>query len=53
MKDEGVTKSVRSWYEVACRSKRVPLAGYFVPGRDGMGVWPNSKIVRSAQATFR
>ena len=28
------------------RSEGFPLAAYFVPGRDGMGVWPNSKIVR-------
>ncbi len=27
-----------------CRSEGFPLTGYFVPGRDEIGVWPNSKI---------
>ena len=32
------------------RSEGFPLAAYLVPGRDGMGVWPNSEIVRRAAA---
>ena len=34
-----------------CRSEGFPRAAYFVPGRDGMGVWPVSKIVRPAVAS--
>ena len=30
------------------RSEGFARAAYFVPGRDGMGVWPNSEIVPSA-----
>ncbi len=33
------------------RSEGFPLAAYLVPGRDGMGVWPNSEIVRAADAS--
>ena len=31
-----------------CRSEGFPLAAYLIPGRDGMGAWPNSKIVPDA-----
>ena len=34
------------------RSEGFPLAAYLVPGRDGMGVWPTSKIVRPAAASM-
>ena len=33
------------------RSEGFPLAAYLVPGRDGMGAWPNSKIVQEADAS--
>ena len=32
------------------RSEGFPRTAYFVPGRDGIGVWPDSEIVRSAAA---
>ena len=32
------------------RSEGFPLAAYFVPWRDGMGGWPNSKLVRPSAA---
>ena len=35
---------------VTGRSEGFPLAAYLVPGRDGMGAWPNSEIVRAAGA---
>ncbi len=33
------------------RSEGFPLAAYLVPGRDGMGVWPNSKIVQAGASS--
>ena len=33
------------------RSEGFPRTGYFVPGRDGIGVWPDSEIVRSAASS--
>ena len=33
------------------RSEGFPLAAYFIPGRDGMGAWPNSKIVGASSAS--
>ena len=32
------------------RSEGFPRAAYFVPGRDGIGVWPDSEIVQAAAA---
>ena len=32
------------------RSEGFPLAAYFIPGRDGMGAWPNSKIVGASSS---
>ena len=40
------------WVNSLCRSEGFPLAGYFVPGRDGMGVWPNSKILPGGVVCF-
>ena len=34
------------------RSEGFPLAAYLVPGRDGMGVWPDSKIVPGAASNY-
>ena len=33
------------------RNEGFPLAAYLIPGRDGMGAWPNSKIVRAGAAS--
>ena len=33
------------------RSKGFARAAYFVPGRDGIGVWPNSEIVPDGGGT--
>ena len=33
------------------RSEGFAGAAYFVPGRDGIGVWPNSEIVPAPQAS--
>ena len=33
------------------RSEGFPLTGYFVPGRDGIGVWPIPKIVHPPSAS--
>ena len=32
------------------RSEGFARAAYFVPGRDGMGFWPNSEIVHPSAA---
>ncbi len=41
---------IRKAREQIDRSEGFPRAGYFVPGHDGMGVWPNSEIVRRSGA---
>ena len=33
------------------RSEGFPLAAYLIPGRDGMGAWPNSEIVSAPPAS--
>ena len=42
----------RTIYTLFGRSEGFPLAAYLIPGRDGMGVWPDSKIVPSDAASM-